>query len=402
MNPYMHLPFLWLSLATLVLVGLVVFLLIKAFSRMTRHPRKSRRAPPSLLMEALQDQTRHARRTRDRLDRSERALAELQQMHTRVTESLPIGLLVVDPSMGVDFCNPAAQRLLGQHPRHLESLGPELMDKIRTMSQGPLPASGNLDLTIGDAPIHAELTASPLSDLQIIVTIQDRTKLIQLERTLQAHRELTFMGEMASGIAHEVKNVLAILKGYAQMLCSDPGNVSFAQRMQEEIDGLLKVIYRFRNTSRLESANMEPIELRPWFDQLQSQWSSRGHAQDIAFHVPCDDHETWWGDRVMLDVMLENLIRNALEASENGQDRLPRVHVRAHRQEHQLQLSVEDTGPGFSSNVKSRLFVPFVSSKTDGMGLGLFQCRKIAMAHGGQLEVKEQPTRIICTLPRLS
>lgn len=105
------------------------------------------------------------------------------------------------------------------------------------------------------------------------------------------------------------------------------------------------------------------------------------------------------GEKTLLTTTVNNLILNATQAG--GEDAVPSVHLYAKETQEGSMIIVEDDGPGFPPEVKARMFSPFVTSKKEGTGLGLFQCRKIMMEHQGRLDVDHgPPTRVICHFPK--
>ena len=106
-----------------------------------------------------------------------------------------------------------------------------------------------------------------------------------------------------------------------------------------------------------------------------------------------------WADRVQIQQVLLNLMRNAIEAMEAGPRR--ELTVRAEYAEEAVRISVTDTGAGIAPDVAARLFQPFVTTKTDGMGIGLSTCRAIIETHGGRIWWETAPhggTRFCFTL----
>jgi two-component system sensor kinase FixL len=104
-------------------------------------------------------------------------------------------------------------------------------------------------------------------------------------------------------------------------------------------------------------------------------------------------------DRVQIQQVLINLVRNALEAMERSEVRELRIATRYLSDRRQAQVTVADTGPGIAPEIAARLFQPFVSSKEHGMGLGLSICREIVEAHGGQLSAKaNRPTGTVFSM----
>ena len=206
------------------------------------------------------------------------------------------------------------------------------------------------------------------------------------------------MGEMAGGITHEVKNALATIQGHAQLL--EYGDVpEHAARIQAEVDHLLKFVREFMKSSQGGHVDMNEIKLLGWFEELQAYWLEHPLGEQVRFTLPPDGLMIK-GDRTLLNTVINNLILNGIEACEGLPIEGPRVFVSHQQSPSRMCLVVEDRGPGFSADIIPKMFVPFVSSKQKGTGLGLFHCRKLMMEHGGELEVvTDTPTRILCHFP---
>ncbi|MEM6797448.1 MAG: ATP-binding protein [Acidobacteriota bacterium] len=203
-----------------------------------------------------------------------------------------------------------------------------------------------------------------------------------------AHTEkLAALGELASTVAHEFRNPLAILRTMAQNLAEElPGDAREARRssdgMIEEIDRLARVTSKLMNFARplaLERRAVLAGELAGKVRDLAQE--GLGHsAREVRVAGPRDlDFEA---DPDLVCQALLGLVENALTATSDGS----RVDLSWRREASQVVFEVRDFGPGIAPEDRERVFEPFYTTRPDGHGLGLPVARQIARAHGGHLE----------------
>ncbi len=205
-----------------------------------------------------------------------------------------------------------------------------------------------------------------------------------MERLAQSER-LAALGTMSAVLAHEIKNPLAALKGNAQLLVEglDAGTrpraqadrvVSGALRLQGLVDNLLD----FARSGGLDRAPLDPAELLC------------AAAEDAAPRATLDldaAPASWSLDGVRLRQVLENLLRNAEQASPGE----VAASVRVDRDRDRLIVTVSDRGAGIAEGETERIFEPFHTTKTRGVGLGLTVARRVVELHGGTITAKNRP-----------
>jgi signal transduction histidine kinase len=213
-----------------------------------------------------------------------------------------------------------------------------------------------------------------------------RAAVLELQRLELEH--LAHMGKMAAVLAHEIRNPLGTIKGFAQLA---------GEKTDASVQALLKPI--LSETGRLEGLvndlllygrPPEPsVRMAKWEETLGPL---RAHAQqimgarDIRF-VPDNPGLEWETDPHILQEALLNLIRNAADAIGDAPGGEVRLEVRS-REPKGLTLSVIDNGPGLSEVARSRLFEPFFTTKAFGTGLGLAITRRLVESLGGELSIK--------------
>jgi len=205
---------------------------------------------------------------------------------------------------------------------------------------------------------------------------------------------LAALGELSAGIAHEFKNALATISGYAQMIRAEElgGEASdYAEHILEQTRNITHVVTEFLKYARPLEISNEPVLLQGVVERVISEIAEAKPAVQVRSegtfgNVP--------GDEGLLRQVLLNLVRNAAEAcatnAAGGQVLLTGELVRAEDGGSQ-RIRVLDNGPGIASDALSKLFRPFYTTKADGTGLGLAVVQKIIVQHGGQVEARNRP-----------
>ena len=223
-------------------------------------------------------------------------------------------------------------------------------------------------------------------------------------------REAKIGGHLVSGmgrlIAHELKNPLAGIKGAAQLLREDVGSeegLTLIDLIGSEIDRIRRLADRMEKLGDVDPLEAQRVNIHEILRQARIIIQSANPS--IVFderYDPSLPHA--YGDPDTLMQALLNLIKNAAESvGDNGSIRLEtsfRSGVRSGKSSRQLpmQIRIIDNGPGISKDMLAQIFQPFVSTKTDGQGLGLALVSKVAAAHEGLVEVQSVPGRTVFSL----
>jgi signal transduction histidine kinase len=251
--------------------------------------------------------------------------------------------------------------------------------------------------------LHVVAHALPQRDsgLEYIGTVQDISERRRAQEALdQARSELVHvarvssLGALAASIAHEVNQPLAGIVTNAstclRMLAADPPNLDGARETARRTirDGhrASEVVTRLRGLFGRTSAITEPVDLNDATREvvaLSAGELQRGRVvllQELAKELPMVP-----GDRVQLQQVILNLLRNATDAMDGVEDRPRTLRVTTGREDGWVRVAVEDAGTGFRPEDAERLFQPFYSTKPEGMGIGLSVSRSIVERHRGRL-----------------
>ncbi len=417
-----------LGIALFVIVAVVIFF-IRRFFQNTRAEQQQRLtvAPstenPSAFMAASMQgviqKLREQEKELERLHRVEKERAEqTERLSEEVTRNMPAGLLIVNASGIISSANPAAEQALGiqglSFRRYSEALGEssgltKLLSecltegKIFRREQVEHPAPG------GESR-HLGVTISPIRRGTekingAICLMMDLTELAMLQQRIQLKENLAALGELSAGIAHEFKNALATISGYAQMIRSEASIAEAADHAQKILDqtrNITHVITEFLKYARPLEISNEKIALQPVVDRIISEISEALPAIRIRSEGA---FKTIPGDEGLLRQALLNLARNAAEASSgaaNGGRVLIRGEVVLGAETGFQRITIFDNGPGIPNSARGKLFRPFYTTKANGTGLGLAVVQKIIIQHGGQVDARNRPeggAAFIVTLP---
>ncbi|MFO0828886.1 MAG: ATP-binding protein [Phycisphaerales bacterium] len=228
---------------------------------------------------------------------------------------------------------------------------------------------------------------------------QLKSELAEANEQLRRSRELAALGEMAAGIAHEIRNPLGSIALDVEILREDCAGRADQRvlcdrvlRSVERLDQIVGDVLRFARDLRLNSSETEPAEIVDAALDACEAILRRGGV--IVERVVCDGEVSL--DRHLFAQALTNLVRNAAEAMLSAQgERTLRIEARrvrralgdGRRAEH-LVIRVEDTGPGVPDDMIERIFHPFFTTRAEGTGLGLAIVHRIVDAHGGSITVR--------------
>ncbi|AGI24548.1 putative two-component sensor [Pseudomonas sp. ATCC 13867] len=360
-----------------------------------------------------------------------RRLAEVVEANTDL-------VLFVDPAGRVTYLNPSARRALGLEDEALPAsvadvLDDGLADKLEgegwdtARHSGVWSAEGRLRAGAGRsaAPLSLVLLAHQAAggERYYSLVARDMTERELRENQQRRHQEelahtarLVTLGELASGIAHEMNQPLAAVMNYAsasqrylKTLDSQP---EAAHRVAQGLAQIVEhtahaseVIRRLRAFLRKGQRRMQALDINEVARASLGlcAWEAAG-AEVAVSEALTENLPPIYADRVLLEQVFLNLLRNAIEANRERHAGEP-SHIRlgSHREEDgRLCVWVEDEGPGASGEALEQMFTPFFTSKPDGLGLGLSMSRGIVEGFGGTLDARAVATgglRLACRLP---
>jgi two-component system sensor kinase FixL len=237
-----------------------------------------------------------------------------------------------------------------------------------------------------------------------------QTEVDNLQIRLMQTSRASAMGTMASALAHELNQPLAAVVNYLQaarrIMASNPADrADQLKGAIETAEGCAmragEIIRRLRRTLSRGDAETGPARVVELVEESIAMACPLRGGTPASFELDIAPNLFVEVDGVQIQQVLINLITNAFEAMEGCAIR--KIVIGARRRARMIEISVTDSGPGFAQEVRDKLFEPFVSTKDQGMGVGLSICRTIVERHGGRIQASEGlPTRIAVTLPAVA
>ena len=381
----------------------------------TENPSAFMAASMQGVIQKLRDQEKEL----ERLHRIEKErAAHTERLSEEVTRNMPAGLLMVNATGIISSANPAAEQALGIHGlgfrRYSEALGEE-SELTRLVAQ--CLADGKIfrreqveHVAPGGERRHLGVTISPIRRGKekisgVLCLLSDLTELAALQQQMQLKENLAALGELSAGIAHEFKNALATISGYAQMIRGEElgGEASdYADKILEQTRSITHVVTEFLKYARPLDIGNEPVALDVVVERVVAEIAAAKPVVSVRA-------EGWFasvvGDEGLLRQALLNLARNAAESCETaggGGKVLVKGEVLYGEESASQRITILDNGAGIAEGSMGKLFRPFYTTKAHGTGLGLAVVQKIIVQHGGQVEARnraEGGAAFMVTLP---
>lgn len=223
--------------------------------------------------------------------------------------------------------------------------------------------------------------------LRQIKEVADRAHVFKLERMATA-------GEMLSALAHEVNQPLTAISNYSALAVRQFANGVDQESIAKSLKAISgqalragEIVRRIREFVRRSEPNFQPASINTLIRHVAGWCENDAAAAGIQIHLALDiGVPEMLLDILQIEQVLFNLVRNGLEAMHDDQLSLPRrLVVSSHREDGRVRVSVRDFGEGLGEGAAERMFEPFVSSKREGMGMGLAICRTVIESHGGEI-----------------
>jgi len=345
-------------------------------------------------------------------------LTDLKSYTDNILASLTTGIVTVDLEGRVVTLNPAAELMTGFFAgevrgryctevfAHTPDLAELLMETLATRAAMP-----GMTVTLrrrNGRTMPVELAAAPLrggegKELGVIGVFRDLTRVRQLEDRLRRSDRLAAIGELAAGLAHEIKNPLTSLLTFSRHLPRRFEDAEFRQKflsvVPRELERINTIVERLLELARPARLTFKPLRAPALLERVLELYGDRIEAQNVrVVREWLRDVPVVWADQDALYRALVNLVANALDAMPRGgtltlcvgwseADTLATARAGTRR----VVIEVEDSGAGIAPTDLDRVFNPFFSTKEGGTGLGLALTQKIVEDHGGSIDVRSNP-----------
>ncbi len=349
----------------------------------------------------------------------DRTLKQTQDYTRQVVASMANGLLSLDIHGKVISYNLLALELLGL--KESEVRGMDFNEIIDFKTAGIFQTLNHcipvLDKEINHRKKSGEIVPLALSVTPIIgensacqgavIVMRDLREIKQLEEKVRRSEKLAAIGKLAAGVAHEIRNPLSSIRGFAQYLRNalkdKPRDREYTETIVMEVDRINSVVTDLLTFARPMEAELIPTDLTELIEHAVRLVEADAQSKNVGIEMDIQDLSKIPLDANQMTQAILNLLLNALQAVENG-GRI-KVGAELNTSDSILKIWVEDDGPGIAADQKEKIFDPFFTTREKGTGLGLAIVHKIIENHSGEINLqspltgKTQGCRITITIP---
>jgi two-component system sensor histidine kinase HydH len=344
------------------------------------------------------------------------ALENMELYTNNVIHSMPAGLISIDNEQKIISVNRNAREYFGCS--RADMLG-KTLPQLTGLKESALPSLLLTDKEFVDQPmeylrpdgetIPLKASASHLRDRDgnlrgMVLILRDQREIRAMEEALERSRRHAALGRMAAGIAHEIRNPLGTLRGFAQYFSTcknqDEKAHEYADLMVGEVDRLNRTVSALLQFSRPREPDMVEIDLCALTQRAITFIQADADSQRVRLKLnqPKSDLKVS-ADPDLLQQLLLNLLQNSLAATPAEGE----IELGIKQLTGEIELWVQDSGKGLTAEDQAKMFDPFYTTKNDGTGLGLVMVQQIVEQHNGRIDVETelgQGTCIRVTLPQ--
>ena len=333
------------------------------------------------------------------------SLTKIKAFSDNVVDHMPVGLVALDSSGKVASYNEAAETILGRSSS--ETIGKmaadviptPIMDLTKELDQGKRVIEREIDCPLDDGRTRPlDLSVSMLEGeeeafLGHVILFRDLTEVRELQREIDTSRRLASLGRLAAGIAHEIRNPLSSIKGFATYFRERYRDVPEDQRtaniMIQEVDRLNRVIGQLLEFARPMAIQKKRADLQSLIRHSLKLVDKQAQAKEIQVETTLPPEVGPLSvDPDRLNQVFLNLFLNAIEAMDKGGTLS--VTLSKDTETPGVRITVTDTGVGISENHLEHIFDPYFTTRQAGTGLGLAIVHKIIESHQGEVKVESE------------
>lgn len=351
-------------------------------------------------------------------------LLNAAEFNNSVLRSLSSGLMVVDIQGRIIRVNDAALAILKLEENALLNRPLAAVQELTefhrvvqaTLATGKPEDRYEIRLRVGNETVPVGLSASALSDhtgrtIGVVMNFRNLTQIRKLEEQVRRSHHLAALGQMAAGVAHEIRNPLNSIRGFTQLIQEavakpEAGMSKYAEYTQivlEEVDRMNRIVQDLLDFSRQRELTLVPVRIEQLLGDLTREMAPdfKGAQVTLKLDQPAEPLPGVLGNADKLRQVFRNIILNAMQASKPGTQvevQLALVEGALLKQQgeaapeevrrREVAVSVVDHGQGMDQEVLAKVFDPFFTTKDVGTGLGLSISLKIVEQHGGRIEAR--------------
>ena len=335
------------------------------------------------------------------------SLTQVKAFSDQVIQNMPSGLVTMDRENRITSMNQAARDILGPD---LTRPFPEMTDLIREMERSRKQVNRDIDLEIAPGRrVFLDITASPVRAFEDEITgyvflFRDLTQISELKKQVETNRRLAAIGKLAAGVAHEIRNPLSSIKGFATYFGKryekNEDDRETALIMVKEVDRINRSITQLLEFAKPLTVEKKEVDIREMIDHSLKLVHHDLEQKGIKTEVDIDTANALIhtdGDR--MNQVLLNLYINAVAALERGGTLA--VSVKDTDREGWMEIRVKDNGTGIDETLLDQIFDPYVTSRPTGTGLGLSIVHRIIENLGGSIRVESKKGAGACFIINL-
>jgi PAS domain S-box-containing protein len=330
------------------------------------------------------------------------AYTRVQSFSSTILESMADAVIVVNQAGCVTLLNGAAERLFGLRfqdvqDKSVASVLPDLAGYLRVvMVEKKVSMNKEFESIVGVKKLllsgHFSLMADTGSNREgALVVVHDLSEQRSMQRIINRQEKLVAMGELASGVAHEIRNPLNAIGVVAQRLDMEFSPVADEEEYRQlvravvsEVHRVNAIIQRFLQFARPTPLMMVNTDLDDFLTGYRPLLEGEADAKGIGFLLEIESGLTVLLDREKMQQVLLNIVRNGVEATEPG----GRIAIKLFQRAEMAIIEITDTGCGISESEMAQIFNLYFTTKESGTGMGLSIANQIVQSHGGIIEVE--------------
>ncbi len=334
------------------------------------------------------------------------SLSRIEAFSDNLMENMPIGLIAIDNHKRITSFNHLAESFF----IHLNdaNIGKDVAEvlprELWQLIESPDILKGIVEKEI-DCPVNdgrtipLEVSSTLMNDkddnfLGYMILFKDMTEIKSLKKIVARSQRLASVGRLAAGVAHEIRNPLSSIKGFATYFKERTHNFSedkkIAEIMIQEVDRLNRVVSQLLEFAKPVKVSAKPVDIRKLLEDslklIEKQIQGNNIKIETDFNV---EIEKAFIDSDKINQVLLNLYLNAIDAMKDGGT--IRVLLRTHEWKKGIEIVIEDTGGGIDEKDLPNIFDPYFTTKSAGTGIGLAIVHNIIEAHHGEIKVESHP-----------
>ncbi len=329
------------------------------------------------------------------------SLSRIKAFSDDVIANMPAGLITVDREMEITSRNGAAREILGYEKQTFPmQLPPEMKAMVDKIKGSPPKAAGEIACTVhGEHQLLLDVTVSSILSEGGVLSgylflFHDLTQFKAMKNEVDRNRRLAAVGKLAAGVAHEIRNPLSSIKGFATWFLERyeqiPEDREVAGIMIQEVERLNRAVTQLLEFARPMPVVKKRVKISEIIDHSLRLIAPDVKKQQVLLETRLDTEVVWLNtDPDRLNQILLNLYLNALQAMDS-MGRLC-VTVTDGRQRGGIVIEVADTGRGIPLGDVDKIFDPYFTTRSDGTGLGLAMVYRAVEALGGDIRVESTP-----------